>query len=198
MDGGVYTRFVHLAKILLPLIALALLSTLFLLSRAPGTEPDIPYAELEAIARRQGISQPDVALVTADGVRVVAGARLVSLGGDATQAEDIRLSLTTVAGAFTQISAETGRIDDAMQVARLEGLARIETSTGFFMETVGLSAQLAKGRVTSDGALALRTPFGELNAGRLLIEPSGSGQRLLFHNGVRLLYTPGSQIGETQ
>lgn len=198
MDGGAYTRFVTLAKILLPLIALMLLSTLFLLSRAPGTEPDIPYAELEAIARRQGISQPDVALVTEGGLRVVAGARRVSLDGDGSRAEDLRLTLTTPAGAVTHISAENGQLDSVKRSARLEGLARIDTSTGFSMETVGLSVELAQGRVTSDGALALRAPFGELTAGRLLIEPSGDGQRLLFHNGVRLLYIPGSLTGETR
>lgn len=198
MDGSGYTRFVNLAKILLPLVALMLLSTLFLLSRAPDGQPDIPYAELEAIARRQGISNPDVALVTADGIRVVAGARSVNLDDSAARANDLRLTLTTPAGAVTRITSEVGEVSGDLRTARLEGLARIDTSGGFSMETVGLSVDLDQARVTSDGALALRAPFGEVTAGRLRIEPSGDGQRLLFHNGVRLLYTPGSLTGENR
>ena len=53
-----YSRVVGWLKILLPLGALALLSTLFLFARGIAPVGEIPYAELEEIAREARISDP--------------------------------------------------------------------------------------------------------------------------------------------
>jgi lipopolysaccharide export system protein LptC len=88
--------------------------------------------------------------------------------------------------------AGSGEIDNAAQTARLSGLTRLETSNGYQMETAGVTADLTTGRVVSDGALEVHTPYGTLSAGQLIIEtPEGStSQQLIFQNGVRLVYTP--------
>ncbi|MEO1640301.1 MAG: hypothetical protein AAFU41_13760, partial [Pseudomonadota bacterium] len=78
------------------------------------------------------------------------------------------------------------------RVARFLGLARLETSTGYQMETNGLIASLDTGLVTSDGLLEVRAPFGELTAGQVEFswQGEGIGQQILFTGGVRLLYSP--------
>ena len=50
------TRTVRWLRVLLPLLALAMLSTLFLFSRGSDGESQIPYADVdaEAMARRAG------------------------------------------------------------------------------------------------------------------------------------------------
>ena len=46
-DGGRHTRIVRWLKVALPLAALALLSTLFLVSNRIGGDIDLPYSEGE-------------------------------------------------------------------------------------------------------------------------------------------------------
>src|SRR5687768_1056659 len=64
------SRVVAWAKVLLPLGALGLLSTVFLLAREPLGVIDIPYAELEEIAREPRIDRPRLAGVAPDGTTV--------------------------------------------------------------------------------------------------------------------------------
>lgn len=192
---NIYSQFVAWSKILLPLAALALLSTLFLFSRSPiPDEGSIPFADIEQIARDQRISNPRFAGVATDGsiVTVTAGsARPGSPDGglDITRPE---ARIETSAGATVILRAGSGTIDPSGRNARLTGLAQIETSTGYRMETTGLTADLEQGRVESDGPLEARAPYGELTAGKLLIEtPEGAdGQLILFNEGVRLVYRP--------
>ena len=95
-------------------------------------------------------------------------------------------------GSNLEVTATTGEIDGRGQIARLMGLARLRTSSGFEMETNGLIASLETGIVTSDGLLEIRAPFGELTAGQVTFQVSAddTGQQMLFTQGVRLLYEP--------
>mgnify|MGYP002173189719 CR=1 FL=1 len=101
-------------------------------------------------------------------------------------------SIDVVTGTHIDIRAGRGEINNATRIARLTGLARIETSNGYEMETAGITANLTTGQITSDGALEIQAPFGSLTAGQMIIEtPEGmGGQVMLFQNGVRLVYTP--------
>ena len=192
---NVYSQFVAWSKILLPLAALALLSTLFLFSRSPVPgDGNIPFADIEEIARDQRISAPRFAGVATDGSVVTVTADSAR-PGSADGGLDITrpaARIETTSGAIVEFRAGTGTIDPSGRHARLSGLARIETSTGYEMETTGLTADLEHGRVESDGALEARAPFGELTAGKLVIEtPEGAeSQLILFNEGVRLVYRP--------
>ncbi|PWG16995.1 hypothetical protein [Salibaculum griseiflavum] len=186
------SRYVAILKIALPLAALALMSTVFLLARAPLPSGDIPYAEIEGIAREPRVSGAQVTGVATDGsvVEVIAGRARPD--GALISIDDLRANIVSVEGVEIAIRAGDGEVDNDAQVARLFGLTRISTSNGYEMETTGLSASIASGRVESDGALEVRTPFGDLTAGKLVIETPNAeaGQRMLFQEGVRLVYDP--------
>ncbi len=186
------SRYVAILKIALPLAALALMSTVFLLARAPLPSGDIPYAEIEEIAREPRVSGAQVAGVATDGsvIEVIAGRARPD--GALISIDDLRANIVSVEGVEIAIRAGDGEVDNDAQVARLFGLTRISTSNGYEMETTGLSANIASGRVESDGALEVRTPFGDLTAGKLVIETPNAeaGQRMLFQEGVRLVYDP--------
>mgnify|MGYP001800275233 FL=1 len=77
-------------------------------------------------------------------------------------------------GSSLEVTATTGEIDGRAQIARLTGLARLQTSSGFEMEANGLTASLKTGIVTSDGLLEIRAPFGELTAGQVTFEVSAA------------------------
>lgn len=191
-DENFYSQFVGFLKITLPLAALALMSTVFLFARAPTQDSAIPYAEIEEIAREPRLSGAQLSGVADDGSVIELTARTTRPDGDVISAESLAAGIDTADGTRIDIHAGTGIIDNAAQTARLTGLARMETSNGFEMETSGFTANLATGRITSDGPLEVQAPFGSLTAGLLVIETpdGGDGQVMLFQNGVRLVYTP--------
>jgi len=192
---NLYSQLVGWAKIILPLSALALLSTLFLFSRTTTEPADIALEEVEAIAREQRISAPEFSGVTDEGAVIVISAKSARPGAsrpDTVGIDDLRLRIDNPGGSSIEVTATQGEIDGRAQVARFLGLARLATSNGYEMETNGLIANLETGRVTSDGLLEIRTPFGQLTAGRVTFQVASenTAQEMLFTDGVRLLYTP--------
>lgn len=190
-----YSRVVTILKIVLPLIALTLLATMFLFARAPISDSTIPYTEIEDIARESRVTQPQITGVTDEGA-------IVTITADTARPEDgiiyidgIDAEFDSPEGTDIHLSAGTGVVDTVAQVAHLQGLARVVTSNGYQMETTGLTADLEAGTVLSDGPLEIRTPYGSLTAGRVQVETGapGTGARMVFNEGVRLVYQPGKQ-----
>ncbi|MCC7319981.1 MAG: hypothetical protein IT542_03285 [Rubellimicrobium sp.] len=194
MEGDRYSRIVAWAKILLPLGALGLLATLFLFARAPVPDGPIPFAEIEDIARDPRIGAPAMAAVTPEGAAVTFGAdsiRPVADRPDAFVIEGLHIGITVPGGETLRIIAASGDFDGRTGRVALDGLARIESTAGYRMETNGLDADLVSGRVETRGPLAVRAPFGELDAGRLRIAEGGTV--MVFNGGVRLLYRNGTE-----
>lgn len=190
-----HSQIVGWAKILLPLCALALLSTLFLFARGKSEPSDFALGEVAEIAREQRVSAPEFSGITNDGTIVVIAARSArpdTARDNTVKIDDLKLRLDAVDGSFLEVTAVEGELDGGAQVARLLGLARLQTSNGYELETNGLTAALDTGLVTSEGVLEVRAPFGEITAGMVTFQAGsgGSGQQMLFTNGVRLLYTP--------
>ena len=190
-----HSQLVGWSKILLPLFALGLLSTLFLFSRDTGQQPDIPFAEIEAIARDQRISAPRFSGVTEDGAIIAISAH--SAKPDLSQPDTVSIDRIVMRmdnpdGSHIDVTATSGQVDGRAEVAHFRGLARLVTSTGYEMETNGLMAKLDTGVVTSNGLLEIRAPFGELTAGQVTFQVSAddTGQQMLFTEGVRLIYRP--------
>jgi lipopolysaccharide export system protein LptC len=191
---NLYSQAVGWAKIILPLGAIALLSSLFLFARETSSPDEVALARAEEIAREQRLAAPEFSGLTDDGATVVISAKSAqpdTTRPDTMSIDDIRLRINTSEGIRIDVTAVRGEIDGRAQVARFLGLARIETSNGYELETNGLIVSLQSGVVTSEGLLEVRTPFGELSAGTVRFEvPSeDEGQRMLFTEGVRLLYT---------
>ena len=192
---NLYSTFVGWAKVLLPLAALALLSTIFLLARGTNAVQSIPYAELAAIAREQGMTNPNLSGVTGDGSAVSITAAALRPNADSADAFDIIapvLILNAMDGSRVEISAGEGAIDGRQRRMTLTGLVRLGTSSGYMMETSGIEADLASGLLTSLGPLEVQAPFGTLTAGKVVVMTSadGLGQQMVFNDGVHLLYDP--------
>lgn len=197
MDGAdnFHSRLVAGMKILLPLGAIILLSTLFLLARRPAEEPTIPYAEIEDIARESRITDPYFAGIADDGSVIALAADEVRPDPerpDAFEIERIRAEIESPASGRILVFAGRGTIDPRAQTAVLDGLVRISASAGYVMETAGLVADFRSGTLMSDGALEAQAPFGSLTSGGLQIGPGedGGGQQMVFTDGVRLVYQP--------
>ncbi|MBS1302511.1 hypothetical protein [Loktanella sp. SALINAS62] len=194
-DVNLYSQVVGWLKILLPLGALVLLSTLFLIARGgPGVD-DIPFAQIDAVATEQRIGAPRFTGLTDAGDAVEFSATQAQPSQNAADVVDVsrpQLAMHAPDGTALRLTAGKGTMDTAGQIATLTGLARLEISTGYTMETAGLNADLTSGTVVSDGALEIRAPFGDLTAGqaKVVLGQSSNGAQLHFSDGVRLLFVP--------
>ena len=192
-----HSRLVGWLKILLPLAALGLLSSMFLLSSGPDGDGTIPFSEIEELAREQRISEPYFAGVADDGSVMTISARSARPDGtNGLTVDALTARMEATDGSTVSLSAGTGSITNGGRTAQLDGLVRVETSSGYRIETTGLVASLDSGRLETNGALKAIAPFGELTAGALTVETppdSEDGTRLLFTGGVRLLYQPDNE-----
>lgn len=197
-DGGAYSSFVRLAKIILPVTALCLLGILFLFARAPGRGGDIPYAQVEDIARQEQLLAPRISGVTPGGDQITVEAAQIAPDDGGGRAAQIKITIEPAKGGKLVLNAGSGQLGPAGQTMRLSGLARVDSSAGFRMETESLTANILTGAVETDGNLEIRAPFGQLSAGKLTVTPTDAdkGQQLLFQDGVRLLYIPQHNSGE--
>ena len=192
---NLHSQIVGWAKIILPLSALALLSTLFLFAFDRAAPDEIALAEINEIAREQRLNAPEFSGLTDDGAVVVIAARSAQPDGtrpDTVTINGIRMRMDTPTGVKINAMAVQGEVDGRARVARFLGLASVETSDGYMLETNGLIAELDSGTITSDGLLEVRAPFGEITAGNVLFRlgPDATGREMVFTNGVRLLYSP--------
>lgn len=190
-----HTWLVGWVKIILPLIAIALLSTLFLFARNSNDAPDIPIAQIEELAREQQITAPQFSSVTNDGSVVAVSARNAKPDAENSNTllvADLVIDVDSADGTKMNVTSGMSILNSSDQTARLNGLSRVTTSNGYTMETVGITADLKTGEIVSDGALEVQAPFGDLSAGKvqITISKDGTGQQMLFTQGVRLLYTP--------
>ncbi|WP_143096101.1 LPS export ABC transporter periplasmic protein LptC [Tranquillimonas alkanivorans] len=182
----------------MPLIALAILSTLFMFSRQYDPEAAIPFseAEVEEILQEQRVREPRYAGMTRDGAAVRISADAAQPDRDAPArltARALEGRVETPDGGWLDIRAGAGGIDQTADTARMEQDVRIETSTGYRIETDTLTTALDATSVASDGAVTAEGPPGELIAGRMEMRPvEGQADRYVldFTDGVRLLYVP--------
>ncbi len=193
-----YSRFVAWAKILLPLFALAVLSTLFLFSHRIDPTQSIPYSrvEVDELARQERIGSPRYAGVAGDGTSLSVSAGMVrpdqALPGHFL-AKDLKAEIETPDGLRLEVSAAGGEIDERARIARLAGGVKIRASNGYEMTADAFTAGLETGEARSEGPVLGEGPLGRLEAGGMEIAPAGNGSAghvLVFKDGVKLIYDP--------
>jgi lipopolysaccharide export system protein LptC len=195
-----YSRFIALAKIVLPLAALGILSTLFLIARDPGrpSGPNIPFSDVDVdeLAREQRLGAPNYAGVTSDGTAIAMTAETARPDPDKpgrTFASPVHAVLDLPDGTRAVVDARTGTLDRSANNVVLEGDAVVTTSSGYRMRSQRFVAALDETDLVSDGPVTGDGPPGHLEAGsmRLRADREATGQYLLvFKNGVRLIYVP--------
>ena len=98
-----YSRVVSYLKVALPLAALALLSTLFLISRTINTDPSIPFAdfELENRLRGQQVTAPFFTGTTATGQEItIAATKALQWWWQGASASDLEAEILYRAAVF--------------------------------------------------------------------------------------------------
>ncbi len=192
-----HSRMVAWAKIILPIIALGLLSTLFLLSNSVDPISTIPFSEadIEERTRNQQISSPEVFAVTSGGDYVSLNAEFARQSEedkDITVAQSVSAHIKLVSGARIDMAAGEAAYDAKNGMIALEQKVYTTTTHGYDFEAQELAVNMRELSVSSDGPVSGKGPATTLEAGKMHLEvPTGEKEaHLLFSNGVKLVYQP--------
>lgn len=196
-----YSRVVAWLKILLPVIALALLSSMFLISRTIDPSRAIPFADVDVddLMRDTRISGPSFSGVTKDGAAMSFTAETARPSADSPNrltAHVMTASIETPDGARVDITAQDALIDGDNSRLELSGGVVMTTSTQYQIETQGLTSQMDEAWLESDGPVTATGPLGTLNAGTVTVGRAvgdTSTYLLVFKGGVKLIYDPKGQ-----
>lgn len=196
------TRIVRWLRVLLPLMALAILSMLFLLSPRSDTEPRIPYADVdaEAMANDPRFVAPRYSAVTDDGAELsLRAAQAAPVDGNSSgTASNVMLDWVRPDGLRATLTAPDAVIDRG--VIRLRGGVRMATSTGWTLTSDRVDAATDRSDLSATDTVRAESPFGRITADRMQLLPQGGagtvdahadrGAILNFSGRVRLLYQP--------
>ncbi|PVA10215.1 hypothetical protein DC366_10210 [Pelagivirga sediminicola] len=192
-----HTRLVNWAKIILPLIALGLLSTVFLLSQKVDLDHTLPVSDVDLAQRAhdQGVTNPSFAGVASGGEEVTFRASTVRpdpSDRDILLADDAQARMRLNGGGIVDIFARNGRTDQAKMTARLDGDVQVVTTTGYDIRTQSINARFNTLYAESPGAVTGTGPPGDLSAGRMVLtsDPETGNANLRFTDGVKLIYMP--------
>lgn len=195
---NVHSRLVSWLKILLPLVALAILSTLFLVSRSIDPDAAIPYAEVdvEQLAREPQLTAAEYSGVTSDGAAITitaTSARPDQSDSGRVTAAGLNATMNIPGGLKTDLVADNGVIDTTADILTLDGAVRVNTSTGYALRTGRLTSALGRTEVIAVGPVTADAPYGTLQSGGLILKPAegdAAGYVLVFNGGVKLVYQP--------
>ncbi|OIQ33242.1 MAG: hypothetical protein BM562_02360 [Alphaproteobacteria bacterium MedPE-SWcel] len=191
-----YSRIIALLKVVLPLAAVALLSTLFLISRRVETGPVIPFAQVDIDDRLRGqqVTAPFFTGTTETGHEITIAAAKAFPSGDlgAASATDLEAEIRTTEGRSILLLSDAGALRSDTNIATLTGNVRILTADGTRIETEALEAEVSGIEARSPGSITATGPIGEFTAGsmRIFTTSKNAPVHIEFTNGVKLVYDP--------
>ncbi|MGY6697825.1 MAG: hypothetical protein ACXIUW_17610 [Roseinatronobacter sp.] len=195
-------QLARIARLVLPLGAVALLSTIFLLPQTIDPQRAVELAEIDVteITREPRVGAARFAGVTQDDTAVTIRARTVRSSGELAQTGPIVLSLKEPegtlrfpAGRIAQFQGNEGRIDQPAGLLRLQGGVRLETSDGYVLSMPELQSDLGQTHVEGQGGVSGIAPSGEISSDTVKltrIDGRDEGYLLAFRGNVRLIYLP--------
>jgi lipopolysaccharide export system protein LptC len=194
-----YSRFVSVAKVVLPLIALVLVSVVAAwphlkpknerfrigVSNLAATEGEDPNM---VNARYVGTDEQDRPFtVTADYAR---------RGGSKTPTVELEMpkaDLTLEDGTWLVLTAKTGVYDQAAKTLKLAGAVNLFHDLGYEIRTDAADVDIGKGMASGRDPVAGQGPFGELRAQGFQLKDRG--KVIVFTGRAYLLFYPGAQGG---
>lgn len=194
-----YSTVVAWVRVILPLVALGLLSTLFLFSRRPDPSDAIPLAQVDvaALVAEQRLSSPRFSGTLEDGRAIAFAADLarpVPGEAQAFEAENVEARIELGGAEFVFFRAASALVDVGGQVTRLSGEVRADRSDGLSLRTEEVRIGLDRLFVEAPGRIEVEGRGITLEAGAMSLraaEGEGDADLLRFTGGVRMVYEPG-------
>ncbi len=194
MDG--HSRMVQFLKVVLPLVAIGMLSTVFLLSRSIETNVSVPFSQQDIDERLadQVVTQPDYRGTTRKGEDVQIEAIRATQGteGEAPTAAEFRGRLGLLSGGVITLDSNSGMIRPDENTATFVGDVVITTTDGIVVTTDLLNTALDEIRGDTPGQVDGTGIIGDFTAGRMTFgtEKKDGPVHIIFTDGVKLVYEP--------
>lgn len=198
---GRYSRAVRILRIGLPLVAIGLMSTIFLVSRedfAGGFR--FSAEDYAALGEGLRLARPRFTGMTAKGEPWSVSAEwalpdrpnptVVTLGA-------VRAEIVMADGRTVRVEAAEGTLRPRPQTVALSGGVTVTTSDGYRAETATAEADIRAGTLVAPGAVRALGPRGRIEAGRLTMTRRSAAagepgeETVLFEGGVRVVWHPG-------
>jgi lipopolysaccharide export system protein LptC len=187
-----HARRMRVLKVGLPLIALAILSSLFLFSRSITMDGALPYAELDIEDRLREPKMSGVRIATtADNGAVIdlTADTITPKGEGSANVRNAHGTITALGGTVTTLAAPQIDYDEGAAQAALTGGVTI-TASDYAMTTEALDVAIEDAQVQSRSNVRAVGPLGQLDAGLMTLTQQDGKFVLVFNSGVRLLYDP--------
>jgi len=198
MADNTYSRVIGWLKILLPLLALGILSTLFLVARTVDPAQDLPFADvdIDELAEEQRIGRPEYSAVTSDGAAISLLAERASPdpdSADALSGDAISADIDLPNGTTVNVMAGRMKVDRTDDLAQLSGGVLLTTSDGYVIDTEQVDIALGRTDIRSHSRTTVEAPIGRLTAGQFSLTSGNEGDGayvLVFKGRVKLIYDP--------
>ena len=193
-DDG-YSALVAWLKTLLPIVALGLLSTIFLFSGRVDVTQSLPYTEhnIAEIVREQRITRPYFTGIASNGTEIALSAAYASPqieNAHILEITDLSVVLRSTSDRMVQVTAGRGALDSATQTAQISTNVHIAALPDFWVTTEALDMNLNQGVVSAKGGFQGVTSLGAITAGEMHLQMTADDQQIVFLNDVRLVYSP--------
>ena len=198
-DPGLHSRIVGILKVGLPLVALGMLASLFLVQTDDRLRrrPRLLAGRHRLAGRGAAHHQPDLHRHHpgrgqlplhrgADRAR-----RGPARAGARSPASPARSRCTT--GRWSGSRPTTGDLHIPTQRLDVAGNVRLRTSDGYRINAEQATLDLRAGSIVAGNTVETTGPLGRIDSGSLTVQPaaaSGEARRFSFANGVRLIYEP--------
>ena len=183
----------------MPLLALALLGTVFLFTADDSYDPGFTFsdAEFDSLAQGSFLDNSKINGRTTQGdVFSIAADRIEPKTTDLSRiiAHNLTSRFDFVDGSFAEISAETAQIVNKEQLLHFPNGAHIVTSDGYDGAVQNLTANMKSGEISGE-FIEAEGPLGHISAEKFhisnAINARGENQVLSFEKDVRVtLNTP--------
>lgn len=194
-----YSGLIAGLKVLLPLAALALLSSLFLLSRTITPGQEVPFLDdASEIPTSDSIAAPYYSGSTPEGHAVLITAETARPMEDDPEgfiAQKLDATFDLIDGSRLHVVADEAQVNEPDDYLGLSGSVVITSSAGYVVRTEKLISSLHQIRAESPGAVNATSPMGVLDAGQFRVTQSDENNnvQMVFTNGVKLIYEPAKQ-----
>ncbi|MCF4166028.1 LPS export ABC transporter periplasmic protein LptC [Zavarzinia compransoris] len=191
--GRVYSRFVGLMKVVLPLVALALLAAVLIWPSIDSRRDlGLSYEDMEIRADGLEMVEPILTGVDDRGRPYVIAAKGATADGlEPTQVtlRDIEADLAMEDDKPVKVVAATGLYRIKEETLRLDGGVTVSLSDGHTVDLDSVLIDLAKGTASSDKRVVGSGPSGRIEADGM--NASDGGHVLRFEGNVRAVITRG-------
>ena len=202
-DRSAYSVVVRWLKIGLPILALALLSALFLWPRETGFKGGLSYSTTDLIALGEGMTVSNPRFTGATEAGEPFEVRADSATPDGPDPTEVALDAVSARisqndGREVALTAAEGALRPKDNTISLQGQVEIATSDGYVVETERVEADMRARTLVAPGEVRAEGPRGSIRAGSFRAarigadDPEGRapGDYFWFEDRVRVTYAP--------